>query len=79
MSRYDLQFVLSAYNSSIEILKDALSEFGEGLEVVELAKEVPGNYRDFKVCISTPEPTLIFDTCAAIGRIKSVKINEKKD
>ncbi len=78
MSRYDLEFVLSAYNLSLDIIRNNLEHFGEGLEVVELTKEAPGSYNDFKVSISTHDPTLIFDSCSAIGRIKSVKIDEKK-
>ena len=79
MPRYDLQFVLSAYNLNIDTLRNNLREFGENLEVEELTKNNPGDYCDFQVRISTLEPTLIFDSCSAIGRIKSVKIEEKKE
>jgi len=62
-----------------DALKDAIAGFGEGLEVVELAKDSLSDHCDFEVRITTRDPTLIFDNCSAIGRIKSVKINEKKD
>jgi len=78
MSSYDLQFVLSAYNLSIDILKNTLREFGDGLKVVELARDPLRDYSDFKVYISTLEPTLVFDACSQLGRIKSAKIDEKK-
>jgi len=78
MSSYDLEFILSAYNLSVDTLKDALGEFGDGLKVVELDKDKISSYSDFKVHISTRDPTLIFDTCSQIGRIKSIKIDEKK-
>ncbi len=79
MPSYDLQFVLSAYNLNSDVLKDTISGFGEGLEVVELGRDSVSCYCDFEVHISTRDPTLIFDSCSAIGRIKSVRIDEKKD
>jgi dihydroxyacetone kinase-like predicted kinase len=35
-------------------------------------KDIKG--RDFKIRIYTDEPTIIFDTCAQFGRLKSIKI-----
>jgi dihydroxyacetone kinase-like predicted kinase len=73
--RYCLDFVLRAYGKTARSLKSALSEFGEGLEIAEGVGE--GEARDFKIRIHTEEPTLVFDACAQLGRITSVKINER--
>jgi len=35
-----------------------------------------GRGKDFKIRISTEDPTIIFDTCSQFGRLKSVKIRE---
>lgn len=78
MLRYDLEFVLGAHNLNSDIIRDAIGEFGEGLEIVELATEKLTRYSDFQVRISTLDPTVIFDVCSQMGRIKSVKIDEKK-
>jgi hypothetical protein len=36
-----------------------------------------GRGKDFKIRISTEDPTIIFDTCAQFGRLRSIKIDEK--
>lgn len=78
MLRYELEFVISAYDLKIDLLRDAIAAFGDGIEVAELSNERLSRYSDFRVNISTLDPTVIFDACAEIGRIKSVKIRERE-
>jgi dihydroxyacetone kinase-like predicted kinase len=78
MLRYDLEFVLGAHNLSSDIIRGAINELGEGVEIVEVAAEKLTRYSDFQVRISTLDPTVVFDACSQMGRIKSVKIEEKK-
>ncbi|KPK96484.1 MAG: hypothetical protein AMJ95_14050 [Omnitrophica WOR_2 bacterium SM23_72] len=74
--KYWLNFVLRAYGESAQTIKSALSEFGEHLEITE-DTEGEGQARDYKIRIQTEEPTLVFDACSQLGRIKSVKIKEE--
>jgi len=64
-------------NASAQALKNSIIEFGEGLEILELPQENTVQSRDFKIRIYTEEPTIIFDTCAQFGRLKSIKIDEE--
>ncbi|MFH0826845.1 MAG: hypothetical protein V1923_03035 [Candidatus Omnitrophota bacterium] len=73
--KYWLDFILRAHGSTLQTIKNALSEFGEHLEIAEDAEE-QGEARDYKIRIQTEEPTLVFDVCSQLGRIKSVKVNE---
>jgi dihydroxyacetone kinase-like predicted kinase len=74
IAKYALEFVLHAKDSSPKIIKNALAEFGSDLIVVE--------YREFtescnyKVNMVTEDPTLVFDLCSQLGRIRSVKVHE---
>lgn len=70
MHRYYLEFTLIASSVSMENLKNSLIEFGRDLEVS------PGE-GGFNIRIDTEDPTIIFDTCAQFGRIRSVKVEEK--
>ena len=64
-------------NASPQALKNSIIEFGEGLEILELPQESTVQSRDFKIRIYTEDPTIIFDTCAQFGRLKSIKIDEE--
>ncbi len=75
MRKYHLEFTLNMQDLSLEALKVSLIEFGENLEIVPLAQDNT-KAKDFKVRISTEDPTFIFDTCAQFGRLKSVKVRE---
>ncbi len=77
MSKYCLEFILNMQTISAESLKNSIIEFGEGLEIIELPQENTVKSRDFKIRIYTEEPTVIFDTCAQFGRLKSIKIDEE--
>lgn len=75
MLNYKLEFILHAHNSTKESIKGSLSEFGEGLEISEYNEpESKGN--NFKINLITQDPTVIFDICGQIGRIRQVKIDE---
>lgn len=76
MPGYSLEFILSLNSASIEEVKNAIREFGEGLVIAQLPADSSPEFRDFKINIRTLEPEVIFDTCGQFGRIKSVKIDE---
>lgn len=61
--------------ASPETLKNSLIEFGEDLEIVPLV-DSGATEKNFKIRIYTEDPTVIFDTCAQFGRLKSIKIND---
>ncbi len=67
--------ILEAVSS--EALKNSLIEFGENLEISQMPQDNDIKGRDFKIRIYTDEPTIIFDTCAQFGRMKSIRIDEK--
>lgn len=77
MHKYCLEFILNIQNNTtLSTLKNSIIEFGENLEIYQIQQDNIDQGRDFKICIHTEDPTIIFDTCAQFGRIKSVKINE---
>ncbi|MFH1269806.1 MAG: hypothetical protein ABIH75_01930 [Candidatus Omnitrophota bacterium] len=76
MSRYCLEFILNIENASMSTLRDSIIELGEDLEISQLPQDNGDKGRDFKICIHTEDPTIIFDTCAQFGRLRSVKIIE---
>ncbi|MDD4894045.1 MAG: hypothetical protein PHW54_01860 [Candidatus Omnitrophica bacterium] len=77
MRKYFLEFILDMQAASIDTLKNSIIEFGEDLEILQLPQDDAVKGRDFKICIQTEDPTIIFDTCAQFGRLKSIKIDEK--
>ena len=77
MHKYCLEFILNTYNASAEMIKNSLSEFGEGLKIVVCQNNSSGG-EVFKININTEDPTVIFDVCAQFGRIKTVKVDEVK-
>jgi hypothetical protein len=92
MPKYHLEFILYIQDPSLDILKNSIIEFGENLEILELLEEEAEDKnsivselkeefevkrgKNFRVSLKTEDPTIIFDTCAQFGKIKSVKINE---
>ena len=76
--KYHLEFILHAYDSNPGLIKSSLSEFGEELLVADIPAEGDASGREYKVRISTCDPTLVFDVCSQMGRIRSVKINEQE-
>jgi len=76
MPKYHLEFILNMQTVSLESLKNSLIEFGENLEIFQLSEDDNTKGKDFKIHISTQDPTIIFDTSAQFGRLKSVKIKE---
>ncbi len=79
MSRYCLEFILNMPTVSLETLRDSIVEFGEDLEISQLPEDNDDKARDFRIRIYTEDPTIIFDTCAQFGRLKSIKIDEKHE
>ncbi len=77
MRKYFLEFILDMQAASVDTLKNSIIEFGESLEILPLPQDNCQKSRDFKICIQTEDPTIIFDTCAQFGRLKSIKIDER--
>jgi dihydroxyacetone kinase-like predicted kinase len=76
MYNYRLEFILNTFSSEKDI-RTALGHYGEALEVFALPPADRERGHHYKVQLSTPDPTLIFDMCAHYGRIKSVKVEEQ--
>ena len=76
MHKYYLEFILNTHNAQVEIIKNSLTEFGDNLEISPLPKDDKEKGENFKINLHTEDPTIIFDTCAQFGRLKSVKISE---
>lgn len=77
MDRYLLEFVLYIQDASAKMIKESISELGQDLEIVECQDNIVKG-KNFRISINTQDPTLIFDTCAQFGRIKSVKVNQEE-
>jgi len=74
--KFSLEFILHVHGPARESIKNALSEFGDHLEITD-DTQGSGEARDFRIRMLTEDPTLVFDVCSQFGRIKSVKINEE--
>jgi len=72
ITKYALEFILHAEGSSSKIIKNALAEFGSDLVVGDCQKQ--GESCDYKVTMTTEDPTLVFDLCSQFGRIRSIKV-----
>lgn len=78
MRKYYLEFILNMEAPSSEVLKNSLLEFAEVLEITQLPQDNDSRDKDFRIRVYTEDPTIIFDTCAQFGRLKSIKIDESK-
>ena len=76
ITKYALEFILHAKDSSPKIIKSALAEFGSDLLVAHCQK--PGESCNYAVSMTTEDPTLVFDLCSQLGRIRSVKVQENR-
>ena len=74
ITKYELEFILHAKDSSSKKIKSSLAEFGSNLIVnlFENDKEID----NYKVNMTTEDPTLVFDLCSQLGRIRSVKVSQ---
>ncbi|MFA5351006.1 MAG: hypothetical protein WC357_06735 [Candidatus Omnitrophota bacterium] len=70
--KYRLEFILHAQNSSPKMIKSSLAEFGN--ELVVSQSQDQDEKCDYKVNMVTEEPTLVFDLCAQLGRIRSMRV-----
>ena len=77
MTLYSLEFILHTANSeSHSTVKNCLVEWVQELEISESDCSDCSSGKDFKIRMRCQDPTIIFDTCAQLGRIKSVKVDE---
>lgn len=76
MLKFSLEFILHAKNTSVKKIKSALAEFGNDL-VVDPCQD-QAEYCNYKVKMITEDPTLVFDLCAQLGRIRSIKVHESQ-
>jgi len=74
MPNYVVEFILYVQEYSIETVKNSIASLGDGLAVTNCIDEAFYGHGDYRIQINTQDPTIIFDTCAQFGRIKSVKI-----
>ena len=74
--KYTLEFVLHAKGSSPKAIKSALAEFGSDLVVSDCQKHA--ETCNYQVNMITEDPTLVFDLCSQLGRIRSIKVHESK-
>ncbi len=74
--KFRLDFILHTYNTTLEAVKTSLAEFGEQMDICEV-KDSSQKGRNFKINISTEDPTIIFDVCSQFGRIRSVKVEDE--
>jgi dihydroxyacetone kinase-like predicted kinase len=74
ITKYTLEFVLHAKGSSSKAIKSALAEFGSDLVVSDCQKHA--ETCNYQVSMITEDPTLVFDLCSQLGRIRSVKVHE---
>lgn len=72
ITKYALEFILHTQNSSAKMIKNSLAEFGNDLVVNEC--HGGRESRNYKVSMITEDPALVFDLCAQLGRIRSIKI-----
>ncbi len=77
MHTYHLEFILHTYHATLQEIRNALAEFGDCLAVSESPPEPGMRGTNFQIAVCAEEPTLVFDTCAHFGRIKSVKVQER--
>ena len=75
ITKYALEFILHAKGSDPKIIKSALAEFGSDLVVGDCQKQ--GESCNYEVSMITEDPTLVFDLCSQLGRIRSVKVHER--
>lgn len=74
ITKYALEFILHAKDSSPKIIKNALAEFGSELIIMDCQKDIENC--NYKVNMVTEDPTLVFDLCSQFGRIRSVKVDK---
>lgn len=75
---YSLEFVLYVYDTSEDALKKAFAGFGYDIAVSFLERNETERGDNFKVCMKTDDPLVVFDACAELGKIKSVRVNEEQ-
>ena len=75
LQNYRIEFILHCFNCTAKEISNSLAEFTENMDISDL-QEIKEKGRNFKISLSSPEPTVIFDICSQFGRIKSVKVSE---
>ena len=73
--KFNLELILNTKVASISDIQNSLAELGHALDVQPMLAQ---NNEEFKININTDDPTLIFDACAQLGKLKNVKIVEVK-
>ncbi len=74
---YHLDFVLSAADTSSDVLKKSLEGCVDNPEILEMPDENSQKCKNFMIQVRTQDPTLIFDICSQYGKISSVRVNEE--
>jgi len=74
MTKYTVEFILGTHQASLEAVRSSIQGLGEDLKVFQLPADGNDKGHNLKIHILTEDPTVIFDTCAGFGRIRTVKI-----
>jgi len=78
MPGYSMEFILhTGKKETHSTVKNYLVEWAQELKISECNQGDVSQGKDFKICLRAQDPTVIFDACAQIGRIKSVKVDEE--
>jgi hypothetical protein len=75
LQNYRIEFILHSFSSNAKDIRNSLAEFVENMDIAD-SQEANEKGSNFKISLSSPEPTVIFDICSQFGRIKNVKVNE---
>jgi hypothetical protein len=76
MADFHLEFILNTYNATEKTILGSLKDFASALEVIKDENIASSAPYDFKINLQSDDPTIIFDICSQLGRIKSIKISE---
>ena len=76
-SKYHLDFILNAADSSTNTLQKSLECCADILKITQVVDENKQSGKNFAIQASTKDPTLIFDICSQFGKISSVKVDEE--
>lgn len=78
LRKFRMKFILGGRCLSEDMLRRALEDTGENLELSSAGEEDVCGETRIHVSLGTDDPELIFDICSQYGRIRSAKIEETK-
>lgn len=76
VKKYRLRFTLHSSVACEESVKSTLAEFADTVCVEQMQPGNSAGSQEFTVSLYTEDPTLVFDACSQVGRIKCVRVEE---